>query len=70
MEDTMQEMAVTDMSATSMTEWPQGRKIGMSRMPNWTIQFLRKQQLHLISNMSKRHPMGLLLINREAFRKR
>jgi hypothetical protein len=36
-------MAVTDTSATSMIGRPQDRKIGQSRMPNWTIQFPQRQ---------------------------
>jgi hypothetical protein len=66
----MQEMVVTDKSATGRTERPRGRKIRQSGIPNRTIQFPRKQQQHLISNRTRRHPMGLLLISREAFRRR
>jgi hypothetical protein len=43
MEATMQEMAITDTSATSRTGEPQDGKIGQSRMQNWTIQFPRNQ---------------------------
>jgi hypothetical protein len=68
-EATTQETVVTNMSATSRAEKSQGRKIGQSRMPNQTIQFPWKQQ-HLVASKSRRHPMGILLINREAFRGR
>jgi hypothetical protein len=65
----MRETDITDTLPTSRIERPQGRKIRQSRMPNWAILFPRKQQQHLISSRSRRHPMGLLLIGRKAFRR-
>jgi hypothetical protein len=65
-EATTQEIAITDISATSMTEKPRGRKIGQSRMPKQSIQFPRKLQQYLIANRNRRHPLGLLLISWEA----
>jgi hypothetical protein len=44
MEATMQEMAITDMSATSRIEELRDRKTRQSRMPNWTIRFPRRQR--------------------------
>jgi hypothetical protein len=69
MEATTQEMAITDMSATSMIGRPQDRKIGQSRMPNRTIQFLQRQQWLLVAVMSEKHRrMDPLLINPGAVR--
>jgi hypothetical protein len=65
-----QETAISDMPATSRSEKPQDRKTEPSGMPNWTIRFPRKQQQHLVASKRRRHPMGLLLISREAFRGR
>jgi hypothetical protein len=69
-EATAQETAVMDTSTTSRAEKPQDKETGQSKMPNQIIQFSRKQQQHLITSKSRRHPMGLLLISREAFRGR
>jgi hypothetical protein len=61
-EATMQEMAVTDTSATSRTEGLQGKKTRQFGMPNRTIRIPRKQWQYMITNRSKRHPLELLLI--------
>jgi hypothetical protein len=39
---TMEDMTVTDTSATSRIEGPQDRKTGQSGVPNWTIRFHRR----------------------------
>jgi hypothetical protein len=50
-----QEMAITDMSATSRIGEPQDRKIRQSRMPNRTIRFPRERQQFLVIGMSRKH---------------
>jgi hypothetical protein len=59
----MQEMAVTDTSATCRIERPRVRKIGHPRLPNWTIRFPRKQLQFLVVSRGRAHPMSFLLIS-------
>jgi hypothetical protein len=51
-EVTTQEMTITDTSATSKIEEPRVRKIGQSKMPNQTIQFLKKELQLLVASTS------------------
>jgi hypothetical protein len=70
MEATTQEMAATDTSAICMAEKLQGRKIGQFGIPNWTIQFPRRQRQHLVTNRGREHQMSLLLITWEVVKRR
>jgi hypothetical protein len=51
-EATIQEMAVTGALASKRIGGSQDRKIGQLRMSNWTIQFPRRHQHPLVSNIS------------------
>jgi hypothetical protein len=57
MEATTQETVVTEVSVNSRL----GRKTGQSKIPNWTIQFPRRQQWLLGNSISDGRPKTDLL---------
>jgi hypothetical protein len=56
------EMVVTGVSASNRTGGLQGRKIGQSEIPNWTIRLPRRHQQPLVSNKSSGCPRPDLLL--------
>jgi hypothetical protein len=61
-EATTQGTAVMGVLSTNKTERLKDRKIRQSRMPNWTIQFLWRQQQPLVSSTSSGCPKSYLLL--------
>jgi hypothetical protein len=60
----MQEMAVTEVSATNRTEGPPDRKIEWSGTPNQMVRFPQRQQQLLFNSARSGCPrMGLLLVD-------